>query len=72
MREQAVEILGLQKAAANAQIPPAVVSELRQMGGTHEFLVSRNLSQWARARLRLPEVELELYQTRGLKGGGRP
>lgn len=63
---------GLQKAAANAQIPPAVVSELRQMSGTHEFMVSRNLSQWARARLRLPEAELELYRTRGLKGGGRP
>lgn len=58
---------GLRRARENAAIPETVLDQLREMSGTYEYMMTRDTRKWTRGRLQLPEAELSLYHTRGLK-----
>lgn len=58
---------GLRHAATDMVIPEPVLEQLRGMSDTYQFMLSRDSLRWTRARLELPQEELDLYRTRGLR-----
>lgn len=58
---------GLRHTATDMVIPEPVLDQIRGFAGTYQFMLSRDGQRWTRARMELPQEELDLYQTRGLR-----